>query len=1030
MTDFTPSERFAPPPKLQVKLVSREHRAQSRSWEGPAAQLLADPTGTWRVTGPAGSGVTSLLVDTVVSLINNGTDPGRIMVIAPAKESGIRLRHDLIEQLADDAGQARGYVSDGTLVRSVHSLAFALLRETRPARLITGAEQDSVIRELLEGHAETGAGSWPAEHRPALRLVGFARQLRDFLLRAVERGLGPADLGELGRAHDRPIWSAAGDFLREYEQTTALAGTQSYSASELVTAALDAIALNPPELELDAILIDDAQHLDPKSAELLESLIPRTKLAVIAGDPQQSVFHFRGASPEFLQRRPVDHELVLPGSFRQPQRTVIRADTATSQQALIADAVRRTHLLDGVPWCEIAVVVRSTGLLGSLRRALLNAGVPVHLNPTDVVLSEQSIVAGMILGVRSLSGELTPTELEELLLGPIGGADPVTLRRLLRGLRRLDFSRRAVDLLRELISPRREFHRGELGETLTERELDILERVREVLVAGHHAREADRSVEEVLWALWEATGLADRLMAASLRGGAAGSQADRDLDAMMTLFDAAGDYAERRPTAGIDSFIRHIAEQELPTGVRERRGVEPDAVQLLTAHGTTGSQWHTVIVAGVQEGTWPSLGETGSLFGQEELIDLVDAGIDPDLPISRSPEKLAEERRLFHLACHRATHTLLVTAVESTDTAEELEPSRFLDEVTDAEHKKMSVAAELGEGEITPAARVLSPPSLVAELRRHVCDPGTRADFRRQAARQLARLAEAGVPGADPAEWWNTTEVSEQTLLESREQVSLSPSRVEALQNCPLNAVLSRVEGEDETPIHMLRGTLVHAFAEALGRGGDSESASQLVTEAYENLIRVPSWKRESEISAWASLIDYTARWLQSSTLEQVGVEVEVDVPISDTVRIRGRMDRLERDEAGDLHIIDLKTGRSVPPEKSMAEHAQLAVYQLAVSRGALNQGKITAPEPGQETENVGGGMLVFPAKPARNKAGVRQQAPKTPAELAELAESLPGLVEELRGPNLLARINKACDHCPLTSICPVQPEGRMTTDV
>lgn len=1012
---------------MQVKLVSGDTERQSRQWGEPAAQLLADPTGTWRVTGPAGSGVSSLLLDTVVELIRSGTDPARIMVIAPAKESGARLRRELVEQLAGS------YVSSGTLVRSVHSLAFALLRQSRPARLITGAEQDSVIRELLEGHAETGRGSWPAEHRPALRLVGFARQLRDFLLRSVERGLGPDDLDEWGRRYDRPIWSAAGDFLREYEQTTALAGTQAYSASELVTAALDAIRVNPPELELDALIIDDAQHLDPKSAELLQVLMPQTKLTVIAGDPEQAVFHFRGASPEFLLKYPVNHEIRLRESFRKPQRRVIKADTTTSQYALIADRIRRAHLLDGVPWNDIAVVVRSTGMIAPVRRALLNAGVPVHLNPTDVVLAEQSIVAGMILGVRALSEELSPSELEELLLGPMGGADPVTLRRLLRGLRRLDFERRATDVLRELIHPARPFHREELTETLTERELDILERIRDVLAAGHRAREAHASVEEVLWALWETTGLADRLMAASLRGGAAGSQADRDLDAMMTLFDAAGDYAERRPTAGIDSFIRHIAEQELPTGVRERRGVEPDAVTLLTAHGTDGAEWSHVVVAGVQEGTWPSSGETGTLFGQEELIDLADQGIPPGTLVSRSAPKLKEERRLFHMAAHRAVDKLLVTAVESTDTDEELEPSRFLSELDGATVQQMSFGSEATDGdEIAPTVRVLSTPSLIAELRRYVNSPEVRADFKTQAARQLARLAAAGVPGAQPADWWSTTEVSERQLLDDRTQVSLSPSRVEALANCPLNAVLARVEEEEETPIQMLKGTLVHAFAEALARGADQERATELLDHAYENLIRVPAWQREAELQNWRQLIGQTARWLGSRvpTFEQVGVEVEVDVPITPEVKIRGRMDRLERDGAGELHIVDLKTGKSVPTQKNMDDHAQLAVYQLALSRGVLNAGRVTAPEPEQEPERVGGALLVFPAKITYGKATERQQAPKTAEELEELAQSLPALAAELRGPSLRARINPACSHCPLTSICPVQPEGRMTTDV
>ena len=90
----------------------------------------------------------------------------------------------------------------------------------------------------------------------------------------------------------------------------------------------------------------------------------------------------------------------------------------------------------------------------AVRRALLRAGVPVALNPTDLVLGEQRIVSALLLGVRALYEELQPTEWRDLLLSPVGGADPVTLRRLLRGLRRWSPEVRAEESLRELLNRR------------------------------------------------------------------------------------------------------------------------------------------------------------------------------------------------------------------------------------------------------------------------------------------------------------------------------------------------------------------------------------------------------------------------------------------------------------------------------------------------------------------------------------------------------------------------------------------------
>src|SRR5690606_19244775 len=257
-----------------------------------------------------------------------------------------------------------------------------------------------------------------------------------------------------------------------------------------------------------------------------------------------------------------------------------------------------------------------------------------------------------------------------------------------------------------------------------------------------------------------------------------------DLDAIMALFDAAGDYVERYPTAGIRSFIVHISEQELPTGVRERRGVSPEAVTVTTAHATTGREWRHVIVAEVQEGSWPSLGETGTLLGQEELIDLIDEDIDPDIIISRSVDRLAEERRLFHMATSSACDQLLVTAVNTPDSDEVREPSRFIEELA-ATHG-IGITHIEGTGE-TPLAepevlghRLLSVPALVAELRRVVTDPGELGSRRRQAARQLNRLAGAGIPGADPDAWLALREPSTTAELIPEGRVWLSPSRIEA----------------------------------------------------------------------------------------------------------------------------------------------------------------------------------------------------------------------------------------------------------
>lgn len=994
--------------------------------------------GLFKVTGAPGSGVSSFLLDTASEAIRRhaGDGGGGVLVLTDSKETGARLRSELSDTLA-----ASGFVADEPVVRSVHSLAFALVRQQLDAelRLISGAEQDAVIRQLLQGHAEDGGGSWPPELRPALPMVGFARQLRDFLLRAIERGLGPEDLARLGQTHEIGIWSASGDFLREYQQVMALSGAHRMSASELVVAALEA------ELprRWHTVIVDDAQHLAPASAELVMRLLRQAELGVVGGDTEQSVFRFRGASPAFFRNLGgLEHEVIDLGATRRtPVRSAAIADSSGAELALVADELRRAHLEDDVEYRDMAVVVRSTPQLEPVRRALLRAGVPVALNPTDLVLGEQRIVAALILGVRALYEELTAAQWRDLLLSPVGGADPVTLRRLLRGLRRWAPQRRAEESLQELLISPAEL--PDFGTALTDRELDILRRVRGVLDAGRAALANGGSVEDVLWALWHATGLSNRLMAAALRGGATGSQADRDLDSVMALFDAAGDYTERRPTAGIESFVASIAEQELPTGVRDRRNATPDAVALLTAHGAAGREFRRVIVAGVQELTWPSLGETGSLFRQEDLVDLIDEGVDPAVPVSHVNERLVEERRLFKVATSRATERLLVVAVDSDDGEEVEQRSRFVEEfcrdyavearrvrvagsVTDAaqatgENRERAAADNGGVADIA-LVRVLAHDDLIAEFRRVVADPAAGETERSQAARQLARLAHAGVLGAAPEQWWTTTQPSTDARLPV--SPALSPSRVEQLLACPMRAVLERMSGLNET-LDMVYGSMAHAYFEALGSGADAEEALEATVAARRAADSSPEWKVERDIADFRAMLERTHGWLQASrgAFEQVAVEADVDVQISQNVRIRGRLDRLERDGSGAVHIVDLKTGASPPSAAATADNAQLATYQLALTRGEFVEGKVLTARAEADPLEVGGAVLVFP-NAGKTSLTTREQAAKTQEDLAALAADLDGLPDELAGPTLLAVTGPQCERCAVRALCPVQPEG------
>ncbi|HEX3789309.1 MAG TPA: UvrD-helicase domain-containing protein, partial [Pseudonocardiaceae bacterium] len=277
----------------------------------PEADAVLDPglRGTLRVLGGPGTGKSSLLIDVAATRIGAGTAPGSVLLLTGSGRMGAQARSALTARLLNshEAGTRPAVIRE-PLVRSVHSYAFAVLRLAAqraggpPPRLVTSAEQDAIIAELLAGEIADGADAWPAELRAALATDGFAAELRELLTRCAERGVDPAQLERVGRLSGRPEWTAAGRFARNYEQVMLLraavgtaapqASTPAVGAAELVGAALEAFAVDPELLtaeraRIGVLLVDDAQQLDPQAALLVRVLAAGADVTLLAGDPDQ-----------------------------------------------------------------------------------------------------------------------------------------------------------------------------------------------------------------------------------------------------------------------------------------------------------------------------------------------------------------------------------------------------------------------------------------------------------------------------------------------------------------------------------------------------------------------------------------------------------------------------------------------------------------------------------------------------------------------------------------------------------------------
>ena len=707
------------------------------------------------LAGP-GTGKTTTIVAAVAERIERrGVDPGRILVLTFSRKAAAELRDRITARL--------GRTTSEPLALTFHSYAYALvrrefvLRGDQPPRLLSAPEQLLEIRRMLRGESADGGAGWPERLRPALGTRGFAEELRDVLMRAAERGLDGKALRHLGRASGRDDWVAAGAFLDRYAARFDLAPVPAYDYAEIVRIAARLLAGQATRQRerdaYDAVFVDEYQDCDPAQEALLRALAGDGRDLVAVGDPDQSIYAFRGADTRVLTS--------FPGRFRGPDgaqapvialrgcrrsgpvllaasRRVARrlpavpgtrdaaahrdllaagggpagevricvADTQAQEAAVVADTLRRAHLADGVPWGRMAVLVRSAQRQGgTLCRALTAAGVPVTVAGDELPLPDEPAVRPLLTLLRCAlaPGRLDEETAAELLTGPLGQTDSLGLRKL----------RRALDgvPLREALTDPRALH------AIRDRIAAPARRVGALLDVASRLLADGASAEDILWAVWDASGLAAQWAERAERDPAA----DRDLDAMLALFDAAARFTDDLPShlpggrppddlpgsgarpyraSHLGLFLGTLIGQEIAGDTLAEHALREDCVRVLTAHRAKGLEWDVVVVAGVQEEVWPDLRLRGSLLGADELAEAVGApgtrldvttpagGAPPDVASAALAARLlAEERRLFYVACTRARQLLVVTA--SGGDEQDKRPSRFLAELA-GEHLEVS----------------------------------------------------------------------------------------------------------------------------------------------------------------------------------------------------------------------------------------------------------------------------------------------------------------------------------------------------
>ncbi|MGW2465441.1 ATP-dependent helicase, partial [Streptomyces sp. NPDC001761] len=288
------------------------------------------------LAGP-GTGKTTTLVESVADRIARGGDPERILVLTFSRKAAVGLR----DRMALRMGAARA-----PRATTFHSYCYALVRAhqdsgrfTEPLRLLSGPEQDVAVRELLAGQPELERLGlthvrWPDELRACLTTRGFADEVRAVLARSRELGLGPDALDAFARRIGRPDWRAAAAFLAEYLDTLDLQGVLDYA--ELVQRAV-LLARRPQTAarlaaQYDAVYVDEYQDTDPAQVRLLRALAGGGRTLVAFGDPDQSIYAFRGADVNGI----LDFPAAFPRADGRPAPVAVLRTSRRSGAGLLA----------------------------------------------------------------------------------------------------------------------------------------------------------------------------------------------------------------------------------------------------------------------------------------------------------------------------------------------------------------------------------------------------------------------------------------------------------------------------------------------------------------------------------------------------------------------------------------------------------------------------------------------------------------------------------------------------------------------
>jgi len=893
------------------------------------------------VFGAAGSGKTTLAIDYLHRLGSvDGIHPDQVRLLTPTRAQASALR--------DDVSVGLGRSTRGAVVMSVQAFAFDLLKSERerlgglPPRLRSGADVDQDLFDLLAEQDASGTGpQWPDHLGPEVRKTEtFRTELRELIARLTELGLDANALAEIQSAH--PAWPAVSAFLADYSMVIARSRPDEFDPAELIRLATglinDGVLSSRP---LRAVIVDNFQDMSPATTDFLIALHHQGVHLLVLAEPDIAGQTFRGADPEAPARlaRALGVEPIVLGTvFRHGRELRGRVSAITSrigtalagsqraagsahdlepgavwsltatspgkEAQVVGKFLLNRHREDGVPFSEMAIVVRRAGAIPAIAQSLHHVGVPTDSEFRSPLASHPASreLIGWIEVARTPE-YLGSEAIAELLTGVYGGLHRRSLRRLGHVLRALDqlegISRSPSDAVAHMVREAR------LPQQLPELWHKPLTRVFQA-IQGIRELPDSTTADVLASAAWQLWAVEDQWVSQAMDPENPSAFAKESLNQVSALLRTAERFVGSHLGVSAMAFFERVLDAEVTEDVL-MPSTQRHGVTLATPAQVAGMEFDTVVVAGIGEHVWPNTRIRGSLLGAPLVIRALRGQLDDDIDQRRIV--IDDELRMAALAVSRARTTLVVSAVHSDDE----QPSALFGLLSEGA-RPIDASAPLA-----PSSR-----ELVAEYRRD-SESGDET-----AAAALGYLASRGVPGSTPDEWWGLHDPTTIAPLFDGVNVPISPSKLSDVDESPMDWFLSRIAPEDLPP-SVGMGSLLHYALEHAPQGTREELAA-LVDTRFDELEFDAGWQKKAHYRKAMNYVAALAEYLSDRT--RVGARVElterrfqIDLEGATVV---GYIDRVERNEDESLAVVDLKTGNPVTDNK-VVDDPQLSAYQLAL---------------------------------------------------------------------------------------------------